>query len=498
MDRTRTNIPSDDVMAETENTDPQIITYAERAEDPLYDFLREGQPHKMPEDFHERAHPAALAEVILNLKDPFEFQVGAGAERFCLALAEVKRTQPFACWEQLLAKLAPRASISVMNGPAWQPHILIHGGLAIRNYHRVLAISLDSGTSQSGLDPLGIAADVASVLQRAHNPIEDAHLIHHRPMGIELLQVLPTPFRPVGQTLLFVNNRRLLRGLPVLGQWERWGARAKDRCAYNVTFRLFRDTVCAYQLYRHADAADVLLEHYAISVLDPEEPGEPVSISDRLTPSYAFDEAVGEQIDEILECCEPRDIAFDFRTAMLSSENEWSWRNYLREHLNVMPVLFAREYNRPVPFERDDLSAEAAEEHQGKCREAWAYYFSGSEMSGRNLARSTLGPKGDGAVIAEPVEDFGSYRFRPLDASVPPAPVDIAPQPRHRWGDTGLGIRVTGLPEAQNTARAMCCATAAQVTMIIPHLGLHQHYFANGRHREGNARWFGLASRPQR
>lgn len=458
------------------------------ADDPLYDFLQGNSKYDVPENFHQLADPAALTEAILILEEPFEFD--ADDQHFCLALCEVKRTQPFSRWQQVLDKLAPRASISVIGGPVWVPHILINGGLAIRNHHRVLAVDLDSGTSQSGLDPHRIVADVAAVLEKACDPIEDAHLIHHGRGGIELRQALPTPFHAVGQTVLFVGNPRLLQGLPVLGNWEAHSS--------PVAFRIFHDTVCAYQFHRHTDQADILLEDYAIAVLDPEAPDEAFPISDRLTRSCSIDEAVANQIDDILQNRVPRDIAFDLWTAMLSTDNEWSWRNYLREHLDLLPPLFARKHNRPVPFETEDSSASTAEAHQRKCKGAWAYYFLRSETPIRDLARSVLGAKAAAAVIAEPSNLFVKQLVRPFDTStLPDTAVGISSSPDRPRHVSGFGIRISGLAEAHSTAHSVCHAASADVEMVIPHVGLLQHYSPRGWCRKGNARWFGLAARPR-
>ncbi|HYW45238.1 MAG TPA: hypothetical protein VE959_20410 [Bryobacteraceae bacterium] len=462
---------------------------AEREDDPLYDFLRTDDRGAIPQGFHLRIDPTTLANVIIGLEHPVKFHVRAND--FCLALSEVKRVVPLAVWQNVLAKLAPYASVSVMGGPVWQPHVLIHGGLAIRNHHRVLALDLDSGTSQSGLDPRQIAADLAIVLKGAHDPIDDAHLIHHGQTGVEVFQNVPTPFQPVGQTLLFVNNRRLLRDLSVLGQWERWGGRSETHYQ-SLAFRIFSDTVCAYQLYRHTDQADFLLEDYSVAVLDLEAPGEPLRISECLQSSYSIDDAVAEQIDEVLQSCTPPDIAFDLRTAMLSIDNEWSWRNDVRDHLNVLPPLFAKEPRQVVSFETEDFKCVAAEAHQQKHLGAWAYYFSKSDTPIRDLARSVLGAKAAKAVIAEPNRSLRKYRFRRFSTSTPP---DASLVYRDPWDKSAFGIRIAGLPEAHGIAHSVCRTTSMDVEMVIPHVGLHQHYSPSGRCRQGNARWFGLASR---
>jgi hypothetical protein len=119
-----------------------------------------------PTAFWKRTSATALADIIGRAKARIEFHLGTHHE-FVVALARVKRAIPVRGWLRILDRLEPGNSTSCASRPDWEPRVLGNGGLAIRNFHRVLGIDLAHGVSVSGAKPAQIRREVRTVLLRA-------------------------------------------------------------------------------------------------------------------------------------------------------------------------------------------------------------------------------------------------------------------------------------------------------------------------------------------
>jgi|GEM_PF-4541348 len=434
--------------------------------DCLYEFLESESLERLPDNFADRMDPLALACAIERLEEPFTFNVLEDVSiEFLLALGKVKAAVPPERWLRVLHRLAPHASISVLGGDAWGYRVLPHGGLAIRNDHRVVAIDFLTRTRSvfSGLRPEEIAFELETVLSRARDQ-DDAVLLHHGPKGLVLTGRLPRQFQPNGQTILFVFERKLLKGLRVLGQPC---VMSKESQGAVLAVRVYRDTLCAYPMYRHTDAADVLLSHYTIARM--EEPDEPDQIRERLLDSNTLQAAIGPLVREQMTDMGveffglPPALVADLLDIMTGDEPH-SWKTWIIEQLNLFPPLFAKDH-RAVPPILDTPEAIAAAKHMRTDGQTRAYLFSAGLLRNRQAVKAMLRSKG---LTGEFMDD---------------APV------------AGLGIRMRNALYGRALAREVSKAIG-EVQLVIPHLALHQRYRGGKVQRGGNACWFGWSEIP--
>jgi hypothetical protein len=432
----------------------------------LYDFLKAEFPKKLPDNFADRMDPIALARAIEQLEEPFVFNVPEEASiEFLMALGRVKAVLPPERWLRVLHRLAPRAGTSVLGGDPWGYRVLPNGGLAIRNYHRVVAIDFLTRTRSvfSGLHPEEIAFELETVLSRARDQ-DDAALLHHGPKGLVITRRLPRQFQPNGQTILFVFERKLLKGLRVLGQ--PCVVQKKSRGAV-LAVRVYRDTLCAYPMYRHTDAADVLLCDYTISRM--EEPDEPDQIRESLLDNNNLQAAIGPLVREQITDMGveffglPPALVEDLLDIMTSDEPH-SWKTWITEQLNLFPPVFAKDH-RDVPPILDTPEAVAAAKHMRADGQTRAYLFSAGLIRNRQAVKAMLRSKG---LAGEFMDD---------------TPV------------AGLGIRMRNALHGRALAREFS-KTIGEVQLVVPHLALHQRYRGGKSQPGGNACWFGWSEVP--
>jgi hypothetical protein len=287
--------------------------------------------------------PFELAGKIERAKARIPFHPGWDQE-FVLALAQVKRAVPKARWRRILTRLAPGLPASCDGGPDWDPRVLANGGLAIRNFHRVLALDLEHGASVKGIEPAVLRREVRTVLRRGEKADESATLLlHHGPGGIVYLRRVPAGARFHGQSILFTPVS-LLSDLKVLGARRKRKAREEQMAA----IRLFQDTACFYSLYRHADEADTIVESFALSRFDRDFTFSTAGLlpeSNNL--SQEFLKWVEDQVDgELPGCGVPKPIREDLR-ALMTSDDPGGWAAQILAMLRQFPPLFAKDPGRP-------------------------------------------------------------------------------------------------------------------------------------------------------
>lgn len=169
-----------------------------------------------PAEFWKSTSPMALARKIEQARTRIQFHPGWNHE-FLAALARVKRVIPASRWRRILARLEPGLWTSCDDGPDWDPRVLANGGVAIRNFHRVLGIDLEHGISVSGFASSRLRQEVRIVLRRGEKTAAfGVMLLHHGPAGITFAQRVPENCQFCGQSLLF-TPASLVQDLGVLG-----------------------------------------------------------------------------------------------------------------------------------------------------------------------------------------------------------------------------------------------------------------------------------------
>jgi hypothetical protein len=399
-------------------------------------------------EFWERTSPEALAKRIERADARIEFHPGENPE-FMHALARVRLAIPSSRWSRILERLEPGIWMSCDNGPDWDPRVLGNGGVAIRNFHRILGIELGDGVSVSGVKAAQIRREVQSVLRRGLAE-PGVMLMHHGPKGIIFSLRVPENCRFRGQSILFAPAS-LVEGLEVLG------AAARSRQGM-LAIRLFQDTVCVYTIYRHSDDADTAVESFALARFDLDST---FSMSDILDGANAWPEFlkwVNDDLDQELPDFDvPLSLQEDIRTLMTSDEPN-SWASRLFKLMKQFPPLFGKDHLRP---------------HIAGPRTAWAtgnrrcciYSFEGAVSALRvTRAIAALHMEGAKPLKAPGAEGIPSVRTPYLNVA-----------------------------EARKVAVALC-QRFGPLWLTIPHLGL-DHREAKGGRRRGNGAWYGFARR---
>jgi hypothetical protein len=394
-----------------------------------------------PAGWWDRMSPVALARLIERVDAGIPFHIGEHYE-FVRALARMKRGLSRVAWNRILRNLEPAAWISCGSGPQWCPRVLGNGGVAIRNFHRVLGVDLRNGASVSGAPPSRIRREVETVLSRAAKTSEPGvMLMHHSSEGVIYTQRIPDNCVFRGQSFLFVPAS-LVRGLRVLGA-------AGGSGSGGLIFRLFHDTVCVYGSYRHGDDADTVIENFALARFDPEWKFPLTKLLDTGKAWPQFVEWIVDDLDEeFLNYGVPISLQKDFRTKMTAvTPNSWASRLYAI--LNGFPPLFSRDSLYPPVTERYNI------------------YSLPGEPAGKRVTRTL---SAFGVKRAKLAGGASSERIRSVTV------------PFH------------DLIQARNLAVALSKRFGA-VRLTIPHLGLDHLQGGANRGETGNGDWFGFGRR---
>ena len=393
-----------------------------------------------PAGYWKGISPVALALLVEQVDTGIPFHIGEHYE-FVRALARVKRALPRAQWKRILSKLEPGAWTSG-DGPQWCPRVLGNGGVAIRNFHRVLGVDLSKGVSVSGAQPSRIRREVQTVLRRAAKTSEPGvMLMQHSSEGVIYTERIPDNCVFRGQSFLFAPAS-LVRGLRVLGAAGGTGSE-------ELIFRLFHDTVCVYSPYRHRDDAGTVIENFALARFDVEWKFPLTKLLDAGNAWPQFVEWINDDLDEeLIRCGVPISLQKDFRAQMTAAAPH-SWASRLYAILNEFPPLFSRDPLYPPITER------------------YSIYSIPSEPAGKRVTRALLAL---GIQRTKPAVDPTAERIRSVTL------------PFH------------DLSRARDLAVGLSKRFGA-VRLTVPHLGLDHLQGGANREEAGNGDWFGFGRR---
>jgi hypothetical protein len=405
-----------------------------------------------PAEFWRKTSPLALAKLIEQVPSSIEFHPGEHHD-FVAALAKVKRAVAPERWRRVLRRLVPVLWVSCEGGPGWDPRVLANGGVAVRNFHRILGLQLAAGVSVSGASLAMIRREVQTVLRRgvkAQN--ESVMLMHHASDGIIYTQEVPEDFQFLGQSILFCPAS-LTKGLSVLSLAARATSPEPQEM---LAIRLFTDTVCAYTMYRHGDDADTVVESFAASRLDSDFRLSTAGLVEGPNAWPAFVGWAGEVLDQELPCCDvPRSLRSDIRALMTSDETH-SWASQCFGLLGEFPALFGQD---PLRLPNADTNVESVAGREPSC----LYAFE-KALSSARAARAIQ-------VLA----------------------VQGAPLMARGGACEGLRVPYSNLETARRLASALR-RRFGPLRLTIPHLGLdHREPFGAGK--RGNSVWFGFGRR---
>ncbi len=429
------------------------------------DSLLEGA-FEPPDQIGPDCTPQELASQILALPGPVVFHPGMSPD-FTFALEKLKRAVEWPAWRRILRKLVPVLNTGVLEGDFWIPRVLANGGVAIRNYHRVMQLDLWIGVSVSGAPPAQIRREVETVLSRgAASECDVTMLLHHAPEGIfywneglDKLDFVQQPLHYHGQSLLF-TRRSLVRDLPILGLAART-LRAGD--GWVLVFRLFHDTVCGYSCSRQSDHADTLLSLFSATYPDEGM----LHSADRLLTGNdesedAWESWMVDAIDMELPSWDiPELLLDDFRWLMMQPDPCVSWSEMCAELLTWFPALFTCN---PflLPWQESDVR----------------------ESEKRPVCKVTI----DEAISAADVKavlhqlSLKCSRFR-----------------RNSWGTT-FHVPYTNLKRVQEMSEELF-RRFGKLSVCVPHLDM-RHDLPLSREREdrdgriqANSSWFGFRRR---
>ena len=291
----------------------------------------------MPENFSKNFDAKKFTQQIIDAH-PINFML-SGDEYFSkwiTALQNLKSKLDPTEWDTVAKHLYPQWNISVSDGCPWGPHVFYNGGVAFRNFHRIQAIDFNNGIMLESLDWDSIRADMNVIFEESEE--DSTGLLWNGPNGIQWHQghrQLPENLlAPEGGQMLLTTSSEAVAELPIFGN-SIFMPHIKDGDL--VAYRIFPERVIAYQLYRHHDKADTLMEEFSEFSLETE-----YEDSYRLNLSNDYDELskliverareIAELISLDLDCVIPESLDTDLTEQFCSTD----WEGWPRKIESLM------------------------------------------------------------------------------------------------------------------------------------------------------------------
>jgi len=315
----------------------------------------------MPENFAENFNAKKFARQIIDARSVNFMLYNDDRERFgewITALQNLKSKLDPTEWAEVVKHLYPQWGISVLGGCPWGPHVFYNGGVAFRNYHRVQAIDFDSGIMLESLDWDSIRADMNAIFEKSEE--DRTGLLWNGPNGIQWYQghrQLPENLpAPEGGQMLLTTPSKAVAELPIFGN-SIFMPHIKDGDL--VAYRIFPERVIAYQLYRHHDKADTLMEEFSEFSLETE-----YEDSYRLNLSNDHDQLskliverareIAELISLDLDCVIPESLDTDLTEQFCSTDWE-GWPRKIESLMYEFPTIFTNNWREAAPYAIDAL-----------------------------------------------------------------------------------------------------------------------------------------------
>ena len=474
----------------------------------------------MPENFAENFNTKKFAQQIIDANSVNFMLYRGDRERFgewITALQNLKSKLDSTAWAEVVKHLYPQWGISVLSGCPWGPHIFYNGGVAFRNSHRVQAIDFDSGIMLESLDWDSIRADMNAIFEKSEEDFTG--LLWNGPNGIQWYQghrQLPKNLlAPEGGQMLLTTPSEAVAELPIFGN-SIFMPHIKDGDL--VAYRIFPERVIAYQLYRHHDKADTLMEEFSEFSLETE-----YEDSYRLNLSNDHDELskliierareIAELISLDLDCVIPESLDTDLTEQFCSTDQD-GWPSKIQNLMYEFPVIFKNNWREAVSYTAyaDELR-EKLKLEKGQFAIHPTYGFSTLESlyDWVNAAKSIfddVNVEGHLALVenntltsailgdTKAVESLIENWLARINA-------DLQENPDYEFSDAcqaiydeGNGFRICGtsdtISQMHRIVRELTESTQVLNCLIVPEIGLWQGYEPGNEWDTGNMDMFGL------
>ncbi len=212
------------------------------------------------------------------------------AKNFLQALADgrgnVTGNELDAAWAAIRLSM----DFQISGDEAWCPRILPNGGVAWRNYHRVLGFDNDLHGS-IGVNVIAFRkelADLATAVRQAKDPdLDDPNgfgLLHRDDNGLSWTRDIPESLSSFGQTLVILPAGWITFAAPHPERWPVVGHSLLQQTSQSsrrgmAVLRVFRDRIFVYGFYRSDDDYDTILERFGDDLGGEGPNGQPVSLT---------------------------------------------------------------------------------------------------------------------------------------------------------------------------------------------------------------------------
>lgn len=205
-------------------------------------------------------------------------------EEFLHSLFEKLEKLPEKDIEKILNHFLIEFNVSCLMGDGWAPHLLINGGILIRNFHRVISIELIH--DEVSINKEQVASDLKEFLQNidvSENQKEfpSIFVLHNDNGNIKRYEakkeIENLELSSFGQTLIFLNNS--LKDAKTSNKNNFFQSKAvkaslEETRGYSV-FRVFKNQTFIHKCFRASDDFDTVLEEYSINISDEGIDGYP-------------------------------------------------------------------------------------------------------------------------------------------------------------------------------------------------------------------------------
>lgn len=243
---------------------------------------------ELPESFAE-VEPAAFAREVIRQKAkraPFEtivvnvYSLGELGQAVLEKLTAARQQLTGKKFDELWDAFELSLDYGILGGDPWLPHIMLNGGVAVRNHHRVIA--MDQPPEAVLVMSRDKLYEELQTLQDHIDPDEPEDekdirfsILHHGHDGFLWTRTIPQPLSAVGQTLVFIPHMWLKRAveegiLPegsMLTRPEVLEIAQNSRSGHCV-LRVFKNRTFVHSTYRASDEYDILLEEFSDYVGD--------------------------------------------------------------------------------------------------------------------------------------------------------------------------------------------------------------------------------------
>lgn len=239
----------------TENT----ITIAQMDDDELMPQLAEMEKENIVEFF--KNNPKVKLDINYYSHDD-------SVNKFLSKIEQLQKEE----YLPILKQFQLNFNISCMMGDTWNPHILMNGGVLIRNIHRV--VSIDAVHDEVIISKEKVKQDLIEILsdnQNIDNDVPNIFLIHNNSCKIQYLvendAIEKCELSDFGQTLIFINASDFIASSVSKTNIFKSSSfkKASQSTRGFVVLRVFSKQSFIHTCFRASDDYDTILENYSFN-----------------------------------------------------------------------------------------------------------------------------------------------------------------------------------------------------------------------------------------